>query len=1685
MMESFDWKSPITNENELLEHDPETLLHHIASNGGYQKIVDLMYEAIMPKYLLPVLRIPRVRKNIFTGYTAEKIIKLLDITSDDLRFQIFSIMLDNFDSHLEIQKVANDIFYNINVHSWAIKFLDFLAALMPNEVLQRAFVKKINTTGNQYDDLKACFDDSPKGYSLYFGSHVLPNIRLVSQRGSFGKIVAELYINELKSLEYDNEYNTRETCSHLMSMVIHFHPIWSTFPEIKQKLKEAVLAYPAAKDILFSHSVSYAFNNQLHNISPSYFNIYHFNQWEFIDYEYIMREIILKRLYLEATYQIKISTNLESIITYIPMNLADYSKNFLNMLKTMAKVPEEKELSLIWPKIVQMLPEYTLKQVLELNNFNLFKYLIKLITPKSKPEQIGLLRNEGVFFSFDLAMKCIVFTIEGVLAAKEKIISVNMNQYTDKLADILDSLLLDRRPWETNRCLVHMKQNTPFYMIEPALRDKVLIEYIKHPAGDKPLNYSLATQSMTVTLALSLLFSNISLIAEVLVKGKGKPRNSYGFISNANINFPPLPTSDTKKAIPYEAESMHVFELTLIREHLLTHADNGVAMFSYTLYQLFLLKVCKQVIADNNIELAKEAIQIHFRFCRMMLGKQKDEIKQTIYELFERTVCCPIVLAAAKIALPAPDLLEHLENNLFSLVSNAVEGRNPLFSVALQIISTGKSYFSNIDDIQLLIVQLLIQQYVDAVPNSVKPIFQYQQPLIFNELSPLYSKKHSFILDQVVQHSLPSLYMTLLIKSGLLKKGASPYRYPAFDKSIFDPSIYEAFSSNSYTLNGPALLCFIRILNKSVLEYTDIKYKNPLTTFIPSAYAYIDQIIRNYASNITFAAYKIPDIQALSEVVTLAQYQQTLSTCNFQYVLTDHTKDVFLSIMPKSNPLYQMLEADNNSLQMLFNILNFKPTDPATRPAYYREPVPTLYSIVAKLTALPDLTYEPFYQNSGKCPSKNKFETPWINSFAQTILEPIFKLDAADLTKKLLNQPEHLYSLVGIILKFIHSFDPSGVSFDLLAHILKALFEDVLVEDPKPTEQDPAPAPAHTIFTGVAVALPHQKAKRAAPARRPVRGKKPVEKPKQVGQARYAPNVYLMAVISKILRKSEIVNRFDHAIILEPMIKMLSLPQESLSSKVGLDNQHKFTNQLSELVISLARFGNEIQPLTWYTQNKTPQVQAIVGLLGTDVFTHSAAAALFEKLVGFSSYEQRHALITSLISVVQASHENDKILLSLAFRIKIISWCMCPRVVGSPLPQYSIEFVQRLSKFESLHLDVRRAIISNSVAYFQYQSKSNSGPYHFDELFQAMMELYNNAKDSLTPIFCKIVSPSICERVVRTAKIFTELLPPLQDPSNYIVFNTDEKIEMPSSGPWAELEPKFTQHFIGSGLLAQNQAVLQLTVHLLTEICVRGGEVSKNIAPFITKSLKRFDPSCGFISLISFSFSFCFLPFHQEFTECIDEFINTFAKTRAHIDTVNKNQVNNYLKSKTQGEAYTPLTTVINEFRNCFDNVVNRALNSKGTDKGLSIEVASKLAQRICVAMNFKKRTQLVFSPYENLKHSVEIAASNSYVAAALNGLDDAATTDFSLVIALINENYYHISKTTPSYLQSVFNYFTYNIDESHFDLIDSMDDEVSSIPTIRQFLSRAIINYFNTKYPTSSPPEDLLAKASGYLVYQ
>jgi hypothetical protein len=549
---------------------------------------------------------------------------------------------------------------------------------------------------------------------------------------------------------------------------------------------------------------------------------------------------------------------------------------------------------------------------------------------------------------------------------------------------------------------------------------------------------------------------------------------------------------------------------------------------------------------------------------------------------------------------------------------------------------------------------------------------------------------------------------------------------------------------------------------------------------------------------------------------------------------------------------------------------------------------------------------------------KYEFEE-WMRPFYQAILNPLFQCNPEHFCQLVQYDGEKLGNILLHLQKNAKYIKAENLNTNILGHILNLLIEDLLIQEPVPTKNDPNPQSPQTLFRNEIGAI-------FQPVFPPIHAQQNQQNNTTSGLPQYDGTKSLLAYLCYVMGLPNIIKSLNPFIFSEKLIQLFSHPLNDLKKRLGDDNKYGFMNHLSNLVVSLVNFGSKEHQQDW-ARIESSTITPLIHILSCEIFCGSTLDVINKKLISSSNLKERHAIVTSIISIL--SQTNIRFPNSL--QKKIVIWLMEARIVGSPLPQFSLDYIKSLSHTPRIHIDIRRTIASAIVAYFKYQAVSESDPIQFDELFEVLISVFNSSKVQLAPTFCQLIRPRFCRSLASSSPIYRDLLPNLTSPKSLVGRQFYREISMPRKGLWQEKYEKFISEFLGKNLLNTDQHVLQLTIQILTKIGIRGGNISSQIARFVTTSFEEFSVLNPSSILMNFVFSFCFSSTHQEYTEMIDSFVKIFSKARAHLDEVNNLQIKHvWLQDEEfDQKLYQPLVETFSIFEACFELTLEKFENSK------------------------------------------------------------------------------------------------------------------------------------------------------------
>jgi hypothetical protein len=1494
-MSSIDWKNNATLDLQSLRDDPVSYVRAIFLRKEWSTLLALSCDVAFSPELKKALKVPFVAKQLFATLSADDILKLLAASDDVYRKRYLTILVDRFEKLPVAESVGKLLFESSSTYPWIIPLSRFVISLQPNNAIEQALKGKLRRSARGevllegWRQLLASpseTDSPPASFGVYF---VDP--RILISRKSLGGLFVNRYIDLLKT-----EKSTSMVLATAMQTLTHFQELWIGDAELYGQLKAAVREYEYELDVTGLNT----FLSGSLEFGTAGFLLHPFSKWGFIDDEFVMSKYVVNSLDAEKELGIDqqvLGAGLLNSLMVAPNGV--HTLNFHRALHTEGIESPDSPLGQIGKRFFANIPVITAARTVA-RDYGLFQAMAQYLTNAA-----GHIGDGCAILSYDTAVEAINASVRAVLDGKTAQTKIDPTSFTSSLVGLFLRLVWTNNAayyaWNQSCAIIHTLLQVPvgssvFYVLPVDLRDQLVVELIREPSGLKPLNPELAQLPYTTALHLMLFISDLKLISTLTGHGIKDVTDKYGFVPSHTLNLPPFGHEASQKAEPLTGP-IHGFELALIKKRLLQHLDATISKKAIDLYSDFTTKVLDIAFERKDAVLTELAVGVHYRFCRWCLGKTRDDLRPTYLTYFIAKISDPLALE-----IGSEHSTDFGTTCFDSLIVNVpMVGIHPvpfpLYQLVMAFLTlSGSKVFRKGEEVAAGIVPLVLEHLFSKLTSAfqisaVKPV-AVALPAYFTPRGTLEWKRGR--LNASNDLKMPEKFRSLVLKHYLSSKVRKPCKYPVLSEEYFWSSEIGAVWPGQF-LSSRVLVELVRFISKRVPNYVNAQFTSPSTKTL---LVLLNEVKTTIAQNVNFVM-KAPqpdDVEAYVTKTSQVGYQGLLQKFGWNLQLSFASVPLLLRYSLGS-PLEHFFEylQDQTNYKAFQSAVTFSPQNVAqTAPEYVTLPrndyCPT-YTV--SLTANEYIMHRT--QNVVVVAGKKVNDSSFRGKVARAAIGPILDIDAAKFISETPDGQSFAHLTIVLSQAVNKLSSPTG-DFSIIGRLLGIIFEDIARLDPEPTEKDPNPPPAFRYFKDLEGQVPGPvKAKGRTAAARPGRvggrgrGRRvqrvavaaPVagkESQRPPGLPQYQMGIFLIARIADSVRKSGLLSRLDFDLFLDPLLAMLKVPGDKLTTILGLNNPHHFASELALLILSRVTFPETIQTADYWKTSTKPML-VLYNMLSSPVFHSAASDAVFQYLQQVSSYPHRHAVL----SVLTSGFTSDTFEYALQSRTMIMKWLLSPSVVGFPLPQLTIDFLSVQAKDEKAHVDVRRTVVAGTVAYFRYQSVSGNKPVQAVELLGITEPLCAGARDAMLPFCISCISQSLTQNLRSASGANSQLLPTVQDPKEFVIGGIGP-VEFPTSGEWRPFYVTFLSNYIASGLLSSNQQLLLLVIGALTTLCSEAGEAAKQIAPFLLRGLAPLDVGRPATTLLNFAFHFCFVSAHKEFTELIDAFVGVFGRLRKGLD---------------------------------------------------------------------------------------------------------------------------------------------------------------------------------------------------------
>jgi hypothetical protein len=683
-----------------------------------------------------------------------------------------------------------------------------------------------------------------------------------------------------------------------------------------------------------------------------------------------------------------------------------------------------------------------------------------------------------------------------VLDYKKDIVRDDPGRYTRLVSNVLQSFVCQQsagaEAWHRLFPSGIIPRGSLRYLPDE-LADELVAEAVLEPSGLKPLNPVLAQLPAYVPLTVTLLIRNLKKLAQVIDHGKTKSvTDEFGFLPKFSTNFPPLPSDPSSKAEPWTG-SVHSFERAIIKKRLLQNADQTISKAGIGLYKQFVLKVLTAANESEDKKLAEHAIGAHFRLCRFLLGKTRDDLVQLYMHLLLNIAVHPLVFSVGH--KTGDDFATRLFESV--LVHIPIVGANaanpyPLYSIVHRLIHASRCPLLPDSEV---VAASLVSLVLDRLFRKLPTVWQrgvagytpdeltYQEAAESRSTTALWKR-----YDASHAPIVPAGFRDLILRHPFSAKAADDFKQPLVEREVFEAEASAGVTDASFGVIdasfGASAKVFgaaLSFLANRLATYADDQFATS-STFLVRQLASELKVV--FPGSIAFVLQSpVPaNIDSYVAKRTKADYTRALNAFTLNPKLSLGSVPVLqnYATLAKS-PLFAEILADLASKEryaLFQKVVTFAPVDPRVieqqrLPPYGERVVPNYTPTFA--VSIQANAYVTYRLNNYVAPAvpKSKVAKPqkattarwktdkFYDTLAQLAIGPILAVDGEKFVGAS-PDADSFVILATAVSKYVRHLRTPPADIAIFGHLLRAAIADLCIVDPEPTEENPSPAPIPT-----------------------------------------------------------------------------------------------------------------------------------------------------------------------------------------------------------------------------------------------------------------------------------------------------------------------------------------------------------------------------------------------------------------------------------------------------------------------------------------------------------------------------------------------------------------------------------------------------------------------------------------------
>jgi len=1738
---SFDWSKLDSIDIGTLKVNPSLYVEYLMRKHMWKEFFDCVSSQKDNTVVLDCVKGKRFVEQALSEMDVDQILMFLTLCKYDSRGVFLRKVRKYCDQNPKISAFAEKAFLNPSEFPWVTENTPGLVCLLPEKTMKallcgRVPSKKLEADNTGYLFYRFLIKPEYHFSNLTETSIATEGVRFFSysnfghkkiKRDSFFRMLFETISDVLahvQTIDYKKSGLIQAVINSSMNILVESFDNWFYKEELKSIISPILTAFPY--HMVFRNEMHQLFTQKIENAFP--------NQGFPLSF-FITRLIIPMKSFVEKCFIPTVIDEIDNVPGHqSPIRdvvKSDFFNNYsvitrLYEFRTIFNNKADTPLARIWPFFVNQCEALASDDVLNKGQSTIFQVAARFLHEKPI---LGDTKGRVLPLSYDDYLFIVNGVINSVFSNKEKLTSADVKKYPKSLCYILMVLFTGGKFNNSTEDALYDQvylnnietKNTAFMALPADLRDKLIIEAIRHPQNPVDFATWITQRPVTVLLGMILKFSSVSCIKLLLPEEGRSHFDQYGFMAESPITYPPLYVEAHKK--PTESiETMSLFELFLVKTNFWESKDNHIFQSSFNTYEVFTKLVLHEAIMKNDIELMKLASRVHYRLCRFLLSNTKQVNTKYQLKKLSEIVFHPYSLHVG--GMVNPNYAEWIYNDVVKYIP--FDGPYlPLAHVELfgKLLTRSHSPLLNkLDEVSSSIAKLLLPNIWQKIPIDHSGSFPLSTTSLLSlpGLNPLeQSVLRKRILNAIANIPSPIEcqlfnYDCLAERQGLLVTTTlnESQRPMIINSKVIGNDYEDYFKDPKVVPGGITFINVLSFIDDKIKEYKPEFYEKSSNKFLNQLIG----VIKNseYQTNLWYCEVESPQLPLETGFLrsySLSKYQSVLGMCNYSIYCSSSTLQILKLLLPKDSSAYTIVSNENCSsvvekIKTMFTFVALSEED--VRKGKKKEEqdfkgCPVSVNIFRRSEMITRLFEE--------INVANRFDTDFISLYNEIdnhrlqlfeelqVLKILPKFVGSEqfpslLTEKYTSAPCEKPKRV---IRKVPKLQTSNRD-DWAANFTNKLFESVLSLDSESLVHSMSQDPMNlydiiqimqTKTTGAK--LYEQDYSLDFFSR--VLGLmfndliglkqniKSIFAPKEKGSIsinqKYQKTCQVITYISQIVSAFGVgARRLNPEHFLKPLEVLCQISEKQILESMGTSVFQECSRAFIEMMFRIINWGAELVPHNW-AKKLHPLFSTFFGMFKSYFFKSAASTSIHSYLKEISDSHSRHVVLSYFISVILSS----KITMFDECQVAVVSETMSRSLLGYPLPEFSIKFIIELAKSSSPTADVRRAVIASIIAYFEYQSAFGLEPKHQEQLFNAMKDAHKPMAGDLSVFIFFMINEAIVVQKIEENPLFKDLAHPSLRPINFVADHFRPTITIPKEGIWKEFYESIVSEFVCSALVMKKQHIVELTIIVLSSADL-GGHLPSKIAPFITKGLKEFVPSEDNKVFISFALGFCAKFSNQQYTDMIDTFVGIFERIKEHFNQLAIDSLRDVFKEETKlnsipkallkssDELYSVLYSVLSdEISSYFKDTLKQLTQENRND----IISTSKLARRILSVIKSSSHPILRPEFYEKWINTLQIVSDNNFAKAFEN--ENRADTISNLLIFLAN-NYIVIEKANSDFIEIIFTYLDGDFEERHVKEISQWDNSVSTSEFVIGLLQDKIVK----KLPRGEQTPELLSIYSG-----